>query len=281
MGHGVYFLANDRVYDNVVAFLNSFRASNPTIDLCLIPFADDIERTMELASRYDFTVFDDEDVLRRCDEIGARFHGRPAGHYRKLAAWHGEFDRFVYIDCDTVVLEPVDFVFGYLDEYDFLTSHSDIHSIRKFVWRDSIYDTDALTRQQIRFSANTGFVVSHLGAQNLHEVEARLDGAVALADHMELMCFEQPLLNYLIVTSGRPYTSLFVIAQRTGDSSIPQERWAGAGLDPEPGPGPDRDTPRPPTMMVHWAGEWERSRREGTPIPLRELWERYRYPAVG
>jgi hypothetical protein len=30
-------------------------------------------------------------------------------------------------------------------------------------------------------------------------------------------------------------------------------------------------------MLVHWAGEWEKSRREGTPIPLRELWEQYRY----
>jgi hypothetical protein len=199
VGHGVYFLANDRVFDNVVAFLNSFRAHNPTTELCLIPFADDVERTMALASRYDFTTFTDEDVLRRCDAIGARFHGKPAGHYRKLAAWHGQFDRFLYIDCDTVVLEPVDFVFDYLDEYDFLTSHSDLQSIRKFVWRDSIYDAGALTRQQIRFSANTGFVASRLDAQNLHEVEARLDGALALAEHMELMCFEQPLLGAAVL----------------------------------------------------------------------------------
>lgn len=272
MLHGVYFLANDRVYDNVVAFLNSFRASNPTIDLCLIPFADDLEQIRALAPRYEFSIYADEDVLRRCDAIGARFHGKPAGHYRKLAAWHGEFDRFVYIDCDTVVLESVDFVFDYLDEYDFLTSHSDIHDIRKFVWRDSVYDTGALTRQQIRFATNTGFIASRRDAQNLDEVEERLDAAVALADHMELMCFEQPLLNYLIVTSGRRYSSLYAIAQRTGDWTIPQERWAGGSIEAEPGAG----RPWSPTLLVHWAGEWEKSRREGTPIPHRELWERYR-----
>lgn len=275
VSHGVYFLANDRVFDNVVAFLNSFRENNPETELCLIPFADDTERIGALASRYRFSVFTDADVLSRCDAIGERFHGKPVGHYRKLAAWHGEFDRFVYIDCDVVVLGPVEFALGYLDKYDFLTSHSDIHSIRRFVWHDSVYDTGALTREQIRFSANTGFLASRAEAQSLDEVEARLDGALALAEHMELMRFEQPLLNYLIVTSGRPYTSLFSIARRTGDWTIPQERWAGTSIEPVT----DDRVPRSPTMLVHWAGEWERSRRTGNPIPHRELWERYRYMA--
>jgi hypothetical protein len=272
MRHGVYFLANDRVFDQVVAFLNSFRAQNPTIELCLIPFADDTAQVEALASRYGFGIWSDTEVLRRCDAIGARFHGHPVGHYRKLAAWAGAYDRFVYIDCDTVVLHPVDFTFGYLDDYDFVASHSDIHRIRKYVWRDSVYRTDALTREQIRYSANTGFLASHTDALSLDEVEARLDGALALAEHMELICCEQPLLNYLIVTSGRPYTSLFSLAIQTGDWSIPQERWAGRDIDPIPG----SRIPPSPTLMVHWAGEWEKSRREGTPIPHRELWERYR-----
>jgi hypothetical protein len=270
--HGVYFLANDRVFDHVVAFLNSFRKYNPTTQLCLIPFANDTARTEALASRYGFSVWTDGDALRRCDAISERFHGKVLGHYRKLAAWEGEYDRFVYIDCDTVVLQPVDFVFGYLDQYDFVASHSDIYNIRKFVWRDSIYSTAALTREQIRYSANTGFLASRTDALDLDRVDARLDDALALAQHMELICCEQPLLNYLVVTSNRPYTSLFTLALRTGDWSIPQERWAGASIDPVPG----SRVPQSPTLLVHWAGEWEKSRREGTPIPHRELWEHYR-----
>lgn len=272
MPHGVYFLANDRVYDQVVAFLNSFREHNPTIALRLIPFADDTTRVEALASRYGFSLWSDAEVLNRCDAISAQFHGEVVGHYRKLAAWEGEFDRFLYIDCDTVVLRPVDFVFEYLDRYDFLTSHSNIPTIRKFVWRDSIYDAAALTREQIRYAANTGFVASRRDALDLDRAEARLDGALALADHMELICCEQPLLNYLIVTSGRPYTSLSSIAAKTGDWGIPQERWAGMSIDMVP----DTQVPQPPILLVHWAGEWEKSRREGTPIPHRELWEHYR-----
>jgi hypothetical protein len=272
LGHGAYFLANDRVYDLAVAFLNSFREQNPTIELCLIPFADDTARIEALASRYGFSVWADADVLRRCDAIGERFHGEVLGHYRKLAAWEGGFDRFVYIDCDTVVLKPVDFVFEYLDRYPFVTSHSDIAGIRKFVWKDSIYGVPPLNRKQIRYSANTGFVASRTDALDLKQVEAGLDDALALAEHMELMCCEQPLLNYLIVTSGRAYTSLWSLALRNRDWDIPQEQWAGMSFDTVP----DSPIPQSPTLLVHWAGEWEKSRRDGTPIPHRELWEHYR-----
>lgn len=272
MGRGVYFLANDRVYDQAVAYLNSFREQNPTIELCLIPFAQDTARIEALASRYGFGIWADADVLRRCDAIGERFHGRVFGHYRKLAAWEGEFDQFVYIDCDTVVLEPVDFVFRHLDRYGFVTARSDIAGLRKFVWRDSIYGASSLTREQIRYSANTGFIASRTDALHLKQVEAGLDDALALAGHMELLCCEQPLLNYLIVTAGRAYTSLWSLALRTRDWSIPQEQWAGMSLDAIP----NSRIPQSPTLLVHWAGAWEKSRLEGTPIPHRELWEHYR-----
>jgi len=79
----------------------------------------------------------------------------------------------------------VDFVFDYLDQYDFVASHSDIHDIRRFVWRDSIYGAGALTREQIRYSANTGFLASRTDALDLGRVEAGLADALALAEHME------------------------------------------------------------------------------------------------
>src|SRR6185369_9998739 len=123
MRRGVYFLANDRVYDQVLGFLNSFRTYNPTIPLRLIPFADDHERVAELADRYDFSIWTDAAVLRDCDAISRAFHdGATSGHYRKLAMWTGDFDEFVYVDSDTIVLERFDFVFDYLERYDFVTS---------------------------------------------------------------------------------------------------------------------------------------------------------------
>src|SRR4051812_23250796 len=104
---GVYFLANDPMIDLVITFLNSLRAQEPDIALCLIPYDDRTTRIRELASRYCFSVLDDVVALSACDEISSRFHGRIRGHYRKIAAWSGVFDEFVYIDIDTVLLKPL------------------------------------------------------------------------------------------------------------------------------------------------------------------------------
>src|SRR5262249_42560440 len=146
----------------------------------------------------------------------------------KLALWEGPFDQFVYIDSDTVVLHSIDFVLRYLDQFDFLTSHSDMPQIRSWVWRDSIYATGALSDAQISYAASTGFLASRRECLPRAQVDARLPAALALAQHMELRCCEQPLLNYLIVTSGLRYASLSTIAREIGAQfGPPLEFWAG------------------------------------------------------
>jgi hypothetical protein len=70
-------------------------------------------------------------------------------------------------------------------------------------WKKSIYETDRLTPQQIDFAANTGFISSKKGCLGLRDVVSQLPAAIELAIHMKLG-YEQPLLNYLIVTSGMP-----------------------------------------------------------------------------
>jgi hypothetical protein len=299
---GVYFLANDVIIDLAIAFLNSFRTSNPDLPLRLIPFDAGIRRLAELQATYRFTIYADEEVLRQCDAIGARFHGRVVGHYRKLAAWCGQLDEFIYIDTDTVVLEDVGFVFSLLRDHEFVASHSNLRKLRQWVWKDSILETGALSPEQVEYSASMGFVASRRGAIDLDTIGPAVDRAVRLAPHMAPRCFDQPLLNYLIVTSGRSYTSLLVLARFGEDRSIPLERWAGSwgGVVREGtiGFGGRR------VLLLHWAGEWQprwldralrgllrlvglERRGEGNAprllMPYRRLWRRYRLmdpPAV-
>ena len=276
MQRGAYFLANDAILEQAIGFLNSFRTYNPTIPLCLIPFADDYSRIGALSGRYGFTVWRDENVLRRCDAISREFHdGRTMGQYRKLAMWTGPFDEFVYVDSDTIVLEPVDFVFEFLSRYGFVTSHSNIQEIRRWVWRDSIYQTNVLSRGQIAFAANTGFVVSRTGLIDPEAVWRDLAEPLSLAPHMELLCCEQPLLNYLMVTSGVRYSSLWVIAAKRRMTDMPLEQWAGddIGRVEEGRLIPSRANR---VLLVHWAGEWQRARDEGGKIPYYDLWQHYR-----
>ncbi len=252
---GVYFLANDGVFDIAAAFLSSFRASNPEVPLCLIPFNSSVQKLSELSSRYNFSVYSDEDLLSTCDQMSKRFHGTVNGQYRKLAAWHGEYDEFVYIDSDTIVLEDVCFVFDFLKYFSFIVSHSDMPEIRRWVWKDSIYSTTSLSRKQISYAANTGFIASSKGALSIQQAAEKLEDALALADHMELICAEQPFLNYLIVTSGKLYSSITTIRRKSRLAFLlPVECWGGSKIN---GISKGRITgTKHRVLLVHWAGQW-------------------------
>lgn len=285
---GVYFLANDFVLDRAVAFLGSFRRYNPSVPLCLVPYAGDVAALAGLRHRYDFTIWADTGILDTCDEISRAFHGpeKIEPKYRKLALWEGEYDEFVYIDCDTVVLASVDFVFDHLDTYAFITASSNRPDLRRLVWRDSVYRSGPLTTEQISYGATTGLVASRREHLRFADVQRRLPGALGLAAHMNLDTCEQPLLNYLIVTSGRPYTSLSAAAA-AGVAGIAVERWAGLPID-EVRDGEIVSADSPPTLFVHWAGLWYRDGRDIatlpqvdlTELPNYHLWSYYRDPAA-
>lgn len=255
--HGVYFLANDRVYEIAIAFLNSFRASNPAIPLCLIPYSDDIAHLTQLSREYKFEVYSNRKLLADCDCISRMFYEERVGEFRKLAAWSGPFERFVYIDIDTVVFKPVDFVFSLLDHYDVLTSHSNYPESRRWTWRDSIFKANILTNEQIEYSANMGFIASRGKLFPIDIVSQMAVDASRIKKHMELSCMDQPFLNYMIITAGLRYSSLHVLRDRSGLHYLPHECWAGdrkwrvevdgtSSYD-----GAFRDL-----FFIHWAGEW-------------------------
>ncbi|MFE1548236.1 hypothetical protein [Streptomyces sp. NPDC058718] len=268
---GVYFVANDSVLELVIAFLNSFRRSNPNIALCLIPFDDDIEDILALRSRYDFSVWDDAAVLRRCDEISLSFHESTKGHFRKLAAWEGEFEEFLYIDSDTAVLRDVEFVFDHLDAFGFVVATSHVPGR---AWKETVRTSGKLAPEQYAYAANTGFVASRKGALTLSGITESLPAARELTPHMKLG-YEQPFLNYLMVTSGLPYTSLRRLSETTGDRSIPGEVYAWTpGVAARGG---DVVAPAsPPTLLVHWTEPVKPTGPDGRSVPLYGLWRYYR-----
>lgn len=290
---GAFFVANDGIYDLAIAFLNSFRIHNPTLPLCLIPYRDDIERISKLATKYNFSIFDDQSLLARCDEMSRQIHGRVFGHYRKFVAWHGPFDEFIYMDTDTVVTSDVTFAYDFLKDYAFIFSHSDAPYLKRFVWNKGIDATGALTPEQIRFSTNTGYFCSAKGTLTLDEVEGKLTGALELVDHMALFCIEQPFMNYVVVTSGKPYTSIWNIA-KSRSLDIPVEKWGGERLRLQRME--NCRTLEHRVFMVHWAGVWKPTNLEllgydlvrklgfkAEPPPVRhfmrnrELWNYYRF----
>lgn len=265
---GVYFLCNDRLIELAIAFLNAFRARNPGLPLCLLPYKDDdVARLKELAGVYNFTIFPDREKLKLCDEIGSRIKPAVAdARFRKLAIWDGIFDEFIYIDVDNLVFEDLSYLFGLLEDYDFVTSDSHYEGNIRFVWKTSIYEADKLSLDQIKFAANTSFILSKKGALNLALVRAALPAIDELIPHMELICGEQPLLNYLIVTSGRPHSSLLRLKSTGEKPDIGVGTWAGSlskdqALSLRHG-SLKNDESLERLAFVHWSGKWQPPKRD-------------------
>ncbi|WP_413160671.1 Npun_R2821/Npun_R2822 family protein [Capilliphycus salinus ALCB114379] len=153
MTEGIYTLANDVVYDQFVALLNSIEANaGREIPVCVIPYNDQLDRVKaEIANRKNVKLFDDVAVIndwenfvseawkahRRAQEVWKQRElpsvYRLAMH-RKLCGINGEFDKFVYFDADTLLMSPLDAVYEKLDEYDWVANDFQYKSDLKYIF---------------------------------------------------------------------------------------------------------------------------------------------------
>lgn len=134
---GIYILANDVVYDQLIALLNSIEVNvSQYIPVCVIPYNDQLQRVnQEIKSRKNITLFENRESIKRWDDFANEVWAvHPAakkenlsrnGWYRspllrKLCAFDGEFDKFIFYDADSLAMKPIDDVLAKLDTDDFI-----------------------------------------------------------------------------------------------------------------------------------------------------------------
>lgn len=138
MNQGIYVVANNNVYDQLVALLNSIEANyGQDTPVCVIPYNSDIDLVeKEIAKRNNVSLFNDQETIEKWERfvtsIQSLYYDYPydlgnkkkkaqkVQHSRKYCAFDGEFDKFIFIDCDTLVFRPLDYIFQKLDDYDFV-----------------------------------------------------------------------------------------------------------------------------------------------------------------
>lgn len=136
VSQGIYTLANDVVYDQLVALLNSIEVNvSSEIPICVIPFDNRLERVrLEISQRSNVTLFDSYDAIQRWETFAQEVWAahpdaqkknlsRPPwgkGHHRKFIAFDGAFEKFVYYDADSLAMKPLDGIFEKLDSHDFV-----------------------------------------------------------------------------------------------------------------------------------------------------------------
>lgn len=203
---GVAIVANDKVSEWLLPFLESYRASNAETELYLIPYDDDIELTRRAAEVYGATWVEDD--MRELDELAKRLY--PLSPYRrrrlrKLQSLALPLDRVVYIDVDTLLFRDVRPLFERLSPGDFdfiVASTSD-----DYVYNDKQAQYDFL-KGVVLF--NDGFfVTSHQilkirDFQDVVEAEEKLFHAVRKRGGL----YAQPLVNFVVHRRGLRVRSL-------------------------------------------------------------------------
>lgn len=137
---GICTLGNDVVFDQVVALLNSIEAqAGSDMPVCIYPYDDRLDRLRaEVATRPQVSIYDDQESIATwdqwvrdcwdtCPTARSRWQsaGCETGYYRvgthrRFCAFDGPFDRFIYMDADTLLLRSPQSLFEQLDQVNWL-----------------------------------------------------------------------------------------------------------------------------------------------------------------
>jgi hypothetical protein len=244
---GLYCLANDGVIDWLIAFLRSVRAqpSMRELPITVIPYDDRLDRTMGLRDRYRFDVLDDP-ALGELDRLGQRVAWPPRErmpHFRKLAAFWGPYEEFLFLDADIVV---VDDLMPFLrlageDRADLLYFDHDVAQV---------YRAGAALPFDVRVSSgfNTGAFASRRGVLDLGELRSLAEAAEPFREAF-VDVGEQPFVNFVFDTTGRTAEPF---AERVPDLAAALRAGLGLELAADGWRLAGANGPRVP--MVHWAG---------------------------
>jgi hypothetical protein len=152
MTNGICTLGNDVVFDQIVALINSVAAhAGSDFPVCIYPYDDNLERLRAfMGDRPQVQIYDDTTSIQRWDHWVEKIwqthptahdrwlavNGKPGIHrmgtHRRFGAFDGPFDRFIYMDADTLLLDSPQPIFDYLDEFDWVTydfQHKDLSHV--------------------------------------------------------------------------------------------------------------------------------------------------------
>jgi hypothetical protein len=139
MTDGIYILANDVVYNQLVALLNSIEVNaGKEYPVCVIPYDDRLQQVrQEVAARKNVQLLEDKAWIDRWENFATEiWQAHPSafniwqerghtgvyrmGMHRRFGGFDGPFERFIYLDADILVLNSLEPIFQRLNDYDFV-----------------------------------------------------------------------------------------------------------------------------------------------------------------
>ncbi len=272
MSSGVYIVANDRVFDQTIAFLSSLRLHDPEITVFMVPFDNNYEAIWPICrDQFGVQMFPDlpfiEQLTSDVADVFPRDYLKLPNKMRKLSLWFGPLDEFVYVDVDILIFQSLKRSLEYLQNADFFCCDFQAKGRGLAeVFTPVVQEKGLFSELDLKDIFNSGFWGGRKGIFSYQEM---LEVLKECAAHREYFDFstgttDQPILNYLVLKS---------IARRVNITQANADEpgsWAGSSHFEQKGNllyDGDRLL-----RYLHWAG---RPMRPGG--PYWELWESYRF----
>jgi hypothetical protein len=207
MTRGIYIVANDRVMENAIALLNSIRTYDKDVAVFLIPFNDEYQKVADiLTTVHNVKIFPDLEFIsqftHRIGEIFPKDFLALPNKMRKLAAWFGPLDDFIYIDTDILVFEKIADNLDKFAEFDFLCCdyHHKSEGLRN-VFSPLVREQQIFTEEQLQDVFNSGFWGSKKGTITMQMMEETLQECATHKEYFDFSCgvTDQPVINYLVL----------------------------------------------------------------------------------
>jgi hypothetical protein len=257
------FMANDAMFAEGLAFLESFRTHNPTLPLSMIPFADDIAKIERLSPIYRFDILQLD--TRRWDELARGFYPTSQQKYRnrlrKLAIFDVKAPTTIYLDIDVVVLKDLSFLAAKIIDGTTDLICTGINN-DPYVYNPNYKAHPQLLRSK-RFS--DGFFAFNPG-----KIDA--DGAFrAIVENMDMYLevraldvYSQPATNFVIDMLGLRVREVYSLFPR-----VSPQVWYAGRISEQDGQVTAEDGKD--VLFVHWAGPVNFKRD----FRLKTLFDRY------
>jgi hypothetical protein len=238
MSEGIYILANDVVYEQLVALLNSIEVnSGKSYPVCVIPYDDRLEKVKaEVKNRNNVEILTDTAVISLWEGFAAEvWKSHPhalkvwqqsgisgvyrLGMHRRFCAFDGIFDKFIYLDADILVLNSLEYIFQQLNHSDFVVydfQHKDI---------SHVYDVNSAKLlnvfPQFRLDYEIFCAGMYAGKKGIFD-ESKRDYLLSQlrrgdGEILYMNAPDQTILNYMVMKSG---ISSYNFAHHLGKNEI-------------------------------------------------------------
>jgi len=204
---GIVTIANDKVYDWLLPFLESHAATNASTPLYVIPYDDNVGKTRQACKIYNAEFIDPGSA--ELDALARRLYPLFPKHRRRLRKFLSlvlPLDEVVYVDVDIVLFRDFTQVFECLKpgEAEFIVASATT---------DYVYNKKAAGHDFLREGMlfNDGFFATSntmLSLQDFYDVIEK-DEKLFHAVRQRGMLFAQPLTNFVVHRRGLKIVPLY------------------------------------------------------------------------